>query len=104
MNVKWFLGAKVAMRQTARYIRGQFGNRSSQEFLRKVMHTEQLLREHPHLGPLEPLLADMTKTYRSIVIQKVNKLVYYIEGDTIHIADFWDVRREPKKLAEQVKE
>ena len=38
------------------------------------------------------------------VINKLNKIVYYFEGDTIHIADFWDTRREPQKQAQQIKD
>lgn len=40
---------------------------------------------------------------RSIVVNRLNKIVYWINGDVIEIVDFWDTRREPKKQAEQVK-
>ena len=30
-------------------------------------------------------------------------MVYFIEGEAIHIVAFWDTRREPKKQAKQVK-
>lgn len=103
MNVRWFSGAKVAMQQTARYIRVQYGEESSKKFLHDVFRTEKLLRDNPHLGPIEPLLADFPSTYRSIVVNRLNKIVYRIVEDHIEIADFWDVRREPESLAKQVK-
>jgi hypothetical protein len=31
-------------------------------------------------------------------------MVYFIEGDTIYIAAFWDCRREIESLAGEVKE
>lgn len=100
MIVKWFPDAKYVMKQTASYIQTQFGEISCKVFLREVVRTEKLLRENPHLGSVEPLLSDLPKTYRSIVVQKLNKIVYYVEDNTIYIVDFWDVRREPRKQRE----
>ena len=40
-------------------------------------------------------------SYRSIIINGLNKLVYRIDDDIIHIVDFWDTRREPKNQASQ---
>ena len=59
------------------------------------------MRLHPDLGKLEPLLVKREKVYRSIVVGSLNKIIYYVDSDVIYIADFWDVRREPKTLAEQ---
>ena len=55
------------------------------------------------VGSLEPLLQHRSIPYRSIVINKLNKLIYYIENETIIVADFWDTRREPKEQANQIK-
>ena len=64
-----------------------------------------LLATNPYLGPIEPLLADLPQTYRSVVVGRLNKMVYHIEEDekTISVDDFWDVRREPQALADEVK-
>ena len=38
-----------------------------------------------------------------MVVTKLNKMVYYVDKNTIiYIVDFWDVRREPSTLANQV--
>ena len=39
-----------------------------------------------------------------VVVNNLNKMVYRIADDTIHIADFWDTRREPQKQAQQLKD
>ena len=44
-----------------------------------------------------------TAKYRSIVISKQNKLVYYVEGDNLYIAALWDTRREPRAQADNTK-
>ena len=35
--------------------------------------------------------------------RRLNKLVYYVKDDTLHIAAFWDTRREPKNQAKKTK-
>jgi hypothetical protein len=48
-------------------------------------------------------LANATIEYRSIVVNRLNKIVYLINNDDIEIVDFWDTRREPIAQAGQVK-
>ena len=38
-------------------------------------------------------------------IMKRFKLIYYyaISTDTVHVADIWDTKREPSKLADRIK-
>ena len=54
---------------------------------------------------MEPLLSNRPMAYRSVVINKLNKMIYYISNtdDVIYIVDFWDTRREPNAQAAQVK-
>ena len=71
--------------------------------MEEVSQTAQLLGEQPYLGKIEPYLAHRPLEYRSIVVNRLNKIVYRIEDDAVCIVAFWDTRREPKKQAEQVK-
>ena len=93
--------AKQQILDTARYIRQEFGKKSKETFLQKVRETRRLLATNPYLGPIEPLLADLPQTYRSVVVGKLNKMVYHIKDNQIEIVDFWDCRREPTKQREQ---
>lgn len=95
--------AKQQIRKTAKYINKEFGETSKDDFLLKVKQTKQLLEDNPYLGPIEPLLANRSSAYRSVVVNHLNKMVYRILEEYIEIVDFWDTRREPKKQAEQVK-
>lgn len=106
MNLKkkviWHKQAREALRKTAAFIRKNYGLQVRENFRNEVDHLQMLLTNNPYMGHEEPLLADQAIKYRSFVINRLNKIVYYIEGDTIHIADFWDTRREPKQQAQQV--
>lgn len=97
--------ARQSIRTTALHIKQEFGRKSRDKFLSKVSETRMLLASNPYLGPVEPLLADLPKAYRSVVVGSLNKMVYHIEEDekTIYVDDFWDCRREPASLASQVR-
>ena len=100
MNVTTLEPAKQAIRRTASYINREFGRQRKDEFLLEVRKTRRLLAANPHLGPLEPLLEDRPEGFRSFVMNRINKIVYRIADDRIEVVDFWDVRREPKELAD----
>ena len=99
MKLKWHSKVKISVRQTASYIRSRFDAKSASNFIKEVYSTEKLLVNNPQLGAVEPLLADLPVVYRSIVVNRLNKLVYWINEDTIEIVAFWDTRREPKEQA-----
>jgi len=103
MKVSWSKKAGDSIVQTSVYILDKFGPKASEEFLKEVQHVSDLLESNPCLGPVEPLLAQKSKPYRSVVLNHLNKIVYYIKGDTIRIAAFWDTRREPKAQADRLK-
>ena len=102
MRVIWLPQAKRQLRQTASYILKEFGQKVRSEFMQDVRHANMLLSKNPNMGSAEPLLADRSIMYRSYVVNRLNKIVYFIKEDHIEVADFWDVRREPKKLSERV--
>ena len=101
VKVIWHKQAREALRETAAYIRKNYGLKVREDFRNEVNQVQTLLISNPYMGHEEPLLANRSIKYRSFVINKLNKIVFYFEGDTIHIADFWDTRREPNKQAQQ---
>lgn len=102
MRVIWSESARELVRQTARYIRKEFGERSRRAFICEIANVDVLLGENPNLGRVEEFLSEKELTYRSIVVNRLNKLIYRVEGDTILIVSMWDTRREPNKQREQI--
>lgn len=103
MKAKWGPKARNSFRQIAKYIQRRFGSTARRNFIEEVKEAENLLKRNPYVGKIDPLFADRPRTYRSVVINGLSKMIYFIEDDLIYIAAFWDTRREPKKQAEQVK-
>lgn len=83
MKVKWVSQAKKEMRLVAKYINKEFGKKAKDDFIQDVRDASRLIGATPNVGQAESLLADRADMYR--------------------IADFWDVRRDPSTLADQVK-
>ena len=85
------------------YIRRRFGIERVKQFRQDVDQTVQMIMRHPNIGSIDPLFDDRPKTYRSVIINGLSKMVYSIDDETIYIVAFWDTRREPKRQAKQVK-
>ena len=98
MNLIWGKIAFLQLKQVAKYIESNFGTKRKNTFLKEVNHITDLLLENPYIGALDEALSHRLKQYRSIVIGKKNKMVYYIDSNnTIHISAFWDCRRNEQR-------
>ena len=103
MTIKWHKRAAAQLHQVEEYVLRDFGERIRQEFMNEVEQAVLSLAEMPAMGKLDPLFAHRKLAYRSIIVRRLNKIVYYIKDDVLHIAAFWDTRREPKSQARQTK-
>ena len=104
MRVIWSDHALAQRKQVADYIRDYFGAKHKIRFLQEVRRTTKMLSRSANVGSIDPLFADRLVAYRSIIINGLSKMVYYVKDDTIRIAGFWDTRCEPEAQAELVKE
>jgi plasmid stabilization system protein ParE len=102
MKLKWDKEARQLVDTTAQYIEEQDGAIAGADFLEEVMHVVRLLPLVPYLGPLERLLYRSKVKFRSIVVSKYNKIIYYVRQDEIVIVDFWDTRMNPKTLVKRL--
>ncbi len=103
MQVKWSAASRHELASAVEQCRRMFGNRVAERFLQHIAEEESRLANYPRLGKLEPLLVHETLNYRSLVVHKHYKIVYFIQGDIIRIADLWDTRREPAALVRHIK-
>ncbi len=103
MQVTWNKKALTQLDAVMKYGRQEFGERTTQRLYARIMSYEPLLAANPRLGITEPLLAGRKREYRSIVVHKLFKLVYYVKDETLYIAALWDTRREPHAQADTTK-
>lgn len=104
MQVRWTDFAWEMLSQTADDILAEYGYRSYIQFLDDVDAGVNTLCLFPLSGKEEPLLEGRPLQYRSLVIEKLNKIVYVLDEDQelITITDFWNVRREPQLLTSSI--
>ena len=78
------------------------GQRAAANLHQKYLKKRERLLKHPESGFLEPLLADRKIRYRASIINDYYKVIYYVTGDTLRIAAFWDMRMNPEKLKKTI--
>lgn len=103
MNIYWHKRAAAGLHQVEEYVLRDFGEKVRKEFMDEIENAVMALADMPNKGKIDSLFVHRKQTYRSIIVRKLNKIVYYVKDNNIHIAAFWDTRREPKKQARQTK-
>ncbi len=103
MKAKWTPYAQRQRKETARYIATVFGRKAAGNFHRNIREWVASIVRNPCIGLREPLMTERPEGFRSVVVHRNCKLVYYVDGDTVYIADVWDTRREPLIQADNVK-
>jgi len=97
--------SKRAQRQWLRilvYYNEMGGARAATKLHNKYLQKQQRLLKYPESGFPEPLLSDRKIRYRASVINEYYKVIYYIKGDILRIAAFWDMRMHPEKLRKTI--
>ncbi|MCD7931811.1 MAG: type II toxin-antitoxin system RelE/ParE family toxin [Tannerellaceae bacterium] len=64
----------------------------------KIVNSAEQLLVFPEMAPKEQLLKDKPQSPRSLIVVRMFKIIYYIEEQTIYIANVWDCRRDPDLL------
>ena len=100
MQIIWSDRAFIRRQATEDYILYSFGYDAYAEFVARIDEWKRLVMANPNIGKEEPLLVGMRKQYRSYVISKLSKCIYYVEDGVIVIVDWWDARRGIKTLSE----
>ncbi len=109
MVVKWHEEAMAEMEHIANYIEITFNINHAQKFIGEVYHFTNLLANSPRMGKPEPLIIGIPGIdVRSIVVNKLCKLVYIIDGTTeeteeLYILALWDTRRNPDNLTDEMR-
>lgn len=101
MKSVWSERSKKSLHILEDYILREFGENKRAEFMAETEKVALQLEIFPAMGKEEPLLAHRKKLYRSYVITRLSKMIYYVDEkrELIVISDIWDTRREPKAVA-----
>lgn len=101
-RVEWSPRALHEWENTVRYIFREFGRKAAEEFEQNIIKWEERIAVNPKLAHQELLLKDRNKIYRSLIVSKHSKLIFYVENEVVYIVDLWDMRRNPARLYNRI--
>lgn len=103
MKLVWHPFALDDLAQIVKYCHHNFGIQIARRVRSKYQSDITLLKKHPSLGFVEPLLVNFgTLEYRSLIIEST-KVIYTIHTNYIYIHLLWDCRRQPESLRSEVR-
>lgn len=97
MQINWSEQSRSDLREIMTYVGVNFGRRKAEEVLADIRSQVGLLKTYPELGQVFVKDNELDITYRSLA-DKLNKIVYFIDGETINIVTVWQNRRDTKQL------
>lgn len=103
MQVVWMDEAKQQLNRAVAYGIITFGQTETIHFVDEIERNNIRLASFPLLGQVEFLLAGRPREYRSLVVYKHYKMIYYIDSNVIYIVALWDTRSNPQNLSAKVK-
>lgn len=86
--------ARFGWAEIAEYIHQKFGDFALQDFEERTIQAENEIALMPNSGSIAWEDTTENVTYRYKHIYRRSKMLYFVENDTIVIADFWDVRKD----------
>lgn len=95
-KVVWVKQALDGQQEVIDYILENFGAVAAMEFQERVERAEEIIATTPKLMPIEPLAESSRFEYRSIIINRLSKMLYLEREEDIVVVDFWDVRQSPE--------
>ncbi|MBQ3657275.1 MAG: type II toxin-antitoxin system RelE/ParE family toxin [Bacteroidales bacterium] len=102
MKIVWAKQASKSAKEIALYINKSFGTKAKHEFLSAINDMIKKLEQNPLIGKLDPYMEGFAVEYRCVFVQRLSKVVYYVDGNKVTIVAFTDARRDPINIASQI--
>lgn len=99
MKLVWSKSALQDFEDLVKYWRLEFGKDIAVKIRRKLKHDANLLKRHPLLGFVEPLLKDIKIVEHRALIVGNTKIIYTVHTDCIYIHMIWSCRKDPESLS-----
>jgi plasmid stabilization system protein ParE len=101
MDVIWLPAAEEALDSIYRFYMEK-SLQAARRIISDILNSTQRLIDYPEMAAIEQILKNHPIMFRSLVVRKTYKVVYYVEGNRIYIADVWDCRQNPVSLRERM--
>ena len=101
MTLNWSDASRDDLRGILVYVGRDFGRLKAERVLSNIRERAEQLTAFPKLGRVFAKDHELGITYRSLTV-KLNKIVYYIDGEEINIVTVWQNRQDISRLKKQL--
>ena len=92
-TIIWNKTALTTFNDIARYLKDNFSTQAAKNFVEAAYEKIERLEKHPTIGRKVP----NTKSLKMINFGKYQQLYYRVQGKTLFVCDFFDMRQHPDK-------
>ncbi|MDR2914378.1 MAG: type II toxin-antitoxin system RelE/ParE family toxin [Tannerella sp.] len=105
MVVYWDKEAREQLKGIYNFYREIAGIRIAKRIRKEIRNSAQKLGHFPCLGSIiEYGDQQNSDTYRSLVANKNFKIIYQIENKHVYVAAIWDVRQNPSRMGDIIRQ
>ena len=97
MTIIWLPTAEKHLDLIYRFI-AQDSAQSANKWAEVVFRKIEQLKLFPYSAPREVILSKFPEDFRSLLVKKDYKIVYYVDKDIIYIVAVWNCRQNPANL------
>ena len=102
MKIIWSDQATYTWQQIAEYIYDKFGEKAMFDFRKETLENESRIAEFPNIGTSLLSVRHKTIQFRYVLIARLSKMIYHVDGELIIIDLFWDTRMNPESLIKRL--
>lgn len=98
----WSPLAKEQITDIFYYYKQEFGISTARKVKKAIQDCAKKIKQNPYMGRPELEAVGLSHVYYSYVEHKNHKIVYYMENETLYIADIWPCLMETGNLTQRL--
>jgi plasmid stabilization system protein ParE len=104
MVIQWTTTARQQLKHLFGYYQAAANKQVARRIVGDIEQSTDLLATFPLMGAVEPALEGLPSPFRSWVVERRFKVVYYIDEahQKVVIATVFDCRQNPEKLKDEI--
>ena len=102
MKIFWLKLAEEDIEAIYQFYTENKSIKAANKIYNDILNATDDLGKFPQMASIEHSLSNDDEEYRSLVVQKHFKVIYFIEDNFIYIAAVWDCRQNPQINTEKV--
>lgn len=103
MRILWLELAEEDLDSIYQFYAKDKSTKAAYKIYNEILDAAESLADFPQMASIELDLSEVGEEYRSLIVRKYFKLIYFIEEESIFIAAVWDCRQNPQTNIKKIK-